>query len=64
MKKYFYQFIFLFLVWGSRSFSQEGFFKPISLEEDNPGLRINKIFRDHSGLFWLATSEGLFQYNG
>ena len=64
MKKYFYSLFFLIFIWGQHAFSQEGFFKPLSLEEDNPGLRINKIFRDHSGLFWLATSEGLFQYNG
>ncbi len=64
MKKYFHLFTVLLIVLSLRASSQEDFFKPFSIEEDNPGLKINKLFRDHSGYIWLGTSDGLFQFNG
>jgi ligand-binding sensor domain-containing protein len=64
MKKYFHLFTLVFTVLTLRANSQEDFFKPFSIEEDNPGLKINKLFRDHSGYIWLGTSDGLFQFNG
>ncbi|MEO5572327.1 MAG: two-component regulator propeller domain-containing protein [Bacteroidia bacterium] len=63
MRKFLKAFFYL-CFFANSSFSQSLFFKQVSITRDNPNLRYNTLFQDHNGLMWMATSEGLYQFDG
>jgi ligand-binding sensor domain-containing protein len=52
---------FLFSI---RSYSQTPYFKRIYLESENSDLKFTAELKDHRGMLWFGSTEGLIAYDG
>ena len=56
-------FIFLFLLFSQTAFSK-WFFEHYSINQGLPNNHIEFLFKDSKGFLWVATNNGLSQYDG
>ena len=56
--------LILFLFISNDVLAQNPFFKQFSISYENAGININQVIKDKNGFLWMASSEGLYKYNG
>ena len=65
MSKYLYFIsIFIFLILSNRVCSENFYFDQISLKEGLSQSLVKVVYRDHTGMLWIGTKEGLNRYDG
>lgn len=59
----FWRFLF-FIFFSHISFSQTLVFDQFLINKEKPGTKYNLLYFDISGMMWVGTSDGLYQYDG
>lgn len=60
----FYSVLFICLLLTGTASAQEPFFRKYELPASLSGKEINSICQDKTGIIWLATSNGIYSFNG